>query len=140
MNWLGGYLVATSVLAGIGWVVQFVVYPGFALVGAARWPEYHAAHLRGITRAVVVPWVAQGSATVGLLVVPPNGDRGTAVALAALALAAVVLTVAGAVPAHERLGAAADGGGPHLVTLMRVNLVRSLVWSAAALLSAALLA
>ena len=62
-----------------------------------------------------------------------------AAALAALALVAVVLTFAGAVPAHNRLGTAADGGGPALATLTRVHLVRSLVWSAATVLAAALL-
>ncbi len=50
-----------------------------------------------------------------------------------------MLTFAGAVPAHSRLGAAATGGGPVLTTLNRVHLVRSLVWSAETALAAVLL-
>lgn len=140
MDWLLVYLVATSVLAGVAWVVLIVVYPAFALVGPAEWPSYHAAHQRAITGVVVVPWIGQGVATVGLLVAPPDGDRIAAVALAVLALAGVVLTVGWAVPAHSRLGAVPTATGAALVALMRAHLVRSVVWSASAILAAVLIA
>jgi hypothetical protein len=95
--------------------------------------------VRAITRVIVGPWVVQGLSTAALLLDPPDGAFAAAAALAALALAAVVLTFAGAVPAHNRLASAADGGGPVLATLNRVHLVRSLVWSAATVLAAVLL-
>ena len=50
-----------------------------------------------------------------------------------------MLTFAGAVPAHNRLGAATTADGPALTTLNRVHLVRSLVWSAETALAAVLL-
>ena len=59
--------------------------------------------------------------------------------MAALALLAVVLTFAGAVPAHNRLGAATAADARVLTTLNRVHLVRSLVWSAETVLAALLL-
>lgn len=136
MAWLVVYLVATSLLAGVAWVVLIVVYPGFALVGDEEWPGYHAAHTRAITGVVLVPWAGQGVATVALLVAPPAGDRMAAAVLAVLALAGVALTLGWAVPAHNRLGASPSGGGPALVTLLRAHLVRSVVWSAGALSAA----
>lgn len=139
MAWLVLHLVATAVLAGVGWVVQGVVYPAFAMVGPEQWPAYHAAHLGAITRVVLVPWVAQGVSTVALLLAPPPGDLAGVIVLAALAAAGVALTFAGAVPAHDRLGKQGDGSGPLLAKLMRVHLVRSLVWSASVVVAAILL-
>jgi len=56
--WLAVHLVAVAVLAGVGWVVQVVVYPAFRLVGPGEWARYHAHHLRAITPVVTVPWLA----------------------------------------------------------------------------------
>ena len=140
MTWLVVHLVATAVLAGVAWVVQVVVYPAFALVGPEQWPAYQAAHIRSITQVVLLPWALQGISTVGLLLAPPAGNLTVSVALAVLALAGVVLTFAGAVPAHNRLAQQTDGAGPVLRRLMRVHLVRSLVWSASAVLTAVVLA
>ena len=113
MVWLVVHLVATAVLTGVAWASLGVIYPAFALVGAAEWPRYHAAHVRAITRVIVVPWVAQGVSTAALLLDPPDGRFGAAAVLAAFALAAVVLTFAGAVPAHNRLGDRGHRGRPH---------------------------
>ena len=140
MTWLVVHLVATAVLVGVAWVVQVVVYPAFALVGPEQWPVYQAAHIRSITQVVLLPWVLQGISTVALLLAPPAGNLTVAVALAVLALVGVVLTFAGAVPAHNRLAQQTDGTGPALRRLMRVHLVRSLVWSASAVLAAVVLA
>ena len=73
MLWLVVHLVATAVLTGVAWASLGVIYPAFALVGAAEWPGYHAAHVRAITRVIVVPWVAQGVSTAALLLDPPDG-------------------------------------------------------------------
>ena len=137
-GWLLVHLVCTAALAGVGWTVQLVVYPAFALVGPQGWAAYHARHTRAITRAVALPWAVQGASTLGLLLRPPRAGFGVSVALAALALAAVVVTVASAVPAHGRL---ADGfGAVELRGLLRANLVRTLVWTAATVAAAVLLA
>ena len=116
---------AVAVLAGVGWVVQLVVYPAFALVGEAEWPEYHRRHQQAITRVVVLPWLAQGVSTVALLL---EGVTAPVVALAGLALATVVPTVAGAVPAHTRLTTRNPAA---LRTLLRANLWRTLAWTTA---------
>ena len=152
--WLVVHLVAAAVLTGVGWVVQLVVYPAFALVGAAEWTRYHERHRRAITAVVALPWLAQGVSTAVLLFAPGPGGRVAAVALAALALVTVATTVVAAVPAHDRLAAAvgaADGpgggaaGSPagraarDLAALLRANLTRTLAWTGSTVLAAVLL-
>ena len=131
--WLVVHLMAAAVLAGVGWVVQLVVYPAFRLVGPDAWAAYHRAHTQAIARVVAVPWLVQGVSTAVLLL--SSGDRLVAVVLAALALVTVVSTVLTAVPAHGRLAAAPDPGDVTL--LLRANLVRTLAWTASALCAAA---
>lgn len=148
-GWLIVHLVAVSALAGVGWVVQCVVYPAFALVGAPEWTAYHARHTRAITYVVGLPWAVQGISTVALLL--QRGEFVAHLVLAVLALVTVVSTVAVAVPAHSRLAAldlagrefAARGSGtsaPAILTvLLRANLLRTLAWTASTGLTAGLL-
>lgn len=118
-------------LAGVGWVVQVVVYPAFALVGDAEWPDYHRRHQSAIAAVVLLPWLAQGVSTVALLL---GGRSAPVVTLAVLALSTVVLTVAGAVPAHGRL---TDQRNPTVLrALLRANLLRTLAWTGATLVAA----
>jgi hypothetical protein len=124
------HLVASTALAAVGWLVQVVVYPSFALVGAAEWDRFHARHQRVIGLVVGPPWLAQG--VVVVLLTLATGVPGAV--LAALALAGVALTVLGAVPEHQRLGPGGD-----LRRLLRANLARTLVWTAGAALTAVLL-
>lgn len=131
------HLVAVAVLAGVGWVVQLVVYPAFRLVAADGWARYHRAHSRAITMVVGLPWLVQGLSTAALLVWPPAGGRLAAAVLAALALVTVVSTVLAAVPAHGRLAAAPTA--VDVTLLLRANLVRTLAWTGSTALAAVLL-
>ena len=124
------HLIAAASLAGIGWLTQLALYPLFDLVDEASWPDYHAAHATALSRAVAAPWAVQGVTTVALLVRPPAGVPTWAVWLdGALAAVPVLVTARWAVPLHRRL---ADGPGPDLLrALLRVNLLRTLIWSTA---------
>lgn len=125
------HLVTVAVLAGVGWVVQIVVYPAFALVGDAEWPEYHRHHQQAIARTVLLPWLGQGVSTVALLL---GGLTAPVVALAVLAAATVVLTVTGAIPAHTRLTSTPSPAA--LRSLLRANLWRTASWTASTALAA----
>lgn len=126
------HLVAVAVLAGVGWTVQLVVYPAFALVAEGEWATYHRRHERAITLVVGLPWLAQGGSVVALAVV--DGVSVTVAALGVLALATVVLTVAAAVPAHARLAARRDRAD--LRGLLRANLARAAAWTASTVVAA----
>lgn len=137
MPWLLVHLVATVALAGIGWMVQIVVYPAFALVDDTQWPRYHRAHQRATALVVTPPWLVQGVAVVALALDHPAGTALSAVAaLGMLALTGVLLTALVAVPAHARL---AERTAPTLRRLLVANLARTLAWTASAALSALLL-
>ena len=137
MAWLVVHLAAVAALAGVGWVVQLVVYPAFRLVGADEWERYHGTHTRAISWVVALPWFVQGVSTAALLIAPAAGGRPAAVVLAVLALVTVVATVVTAVPAHGRLAASRDTAD--VSVLLRANLVRTLAWTGSTLLAAALL-
>lgn len=100
MFWLLVHLTATAVPAGIGWVVQVLVYPAFALVGEPQWAAYHRAHQRAIA-LVVFPHVARPGRRRDRT--HPRRLAATDVVLGVLALAGVALTVFAAVPAPARL-------------------------------------
>lgn len=128
---------ACCLLAGLIWVVQLVVYPGFLEVGnSPRWPAYHAAHSRRMTLVVVLPWAAQGLSLAALLLTRPAPLP--LLALAALCgLATVVLTAAVSVPLHTRLTTYDEQVVRRLVA---TNWWRTLAWSLAAATSIAMVA
>lgn len=122
-------------LLGLSVTVALVVYPAFARVGAAEWPDYHRQHSSAITRAVGPAWLVEGLATVGWLVQRGFVDGGawlTALALvhALAAAASVVLTVGGAVPRHQALAGGFDAGAHG--RLLTSHRWRTLAWAIAA--------
>ena len=130
--WIDGVLLlaaTTCYLAGLGWVVQLVVYPAFRLVGPEQWPVFHAHHSRAITWAVGPVWAVQGVATAAVLL---QRQDAAALALGLLAAVPVGVTVASAVPAHERLG---QQDPVALARLQRAHAVRTAAWTLGAVLA-----
>ena len=125
---LATYVVGTSFMCGLGWVVQIVHYPLFDRVDRARWTEFHAEHSRRIGLVVGLPWAMQGLGSIGLLLWRPPVLPLTLVLLAVvLAGLTVVATVLLAIPEHERLGAAFDVDGH--ARLVATNWVRTIAWT-----------
>jgi hypothetical protein len=132
-------LLLAGYMAGVGWLVERVVYPQFAGVGAERWAAYHDAHSRRITPVVALPMGAQPIVALLLLLERP-GDVPGALLAANLALPCAVLLATGAVfaPLHGRLGRAPT---PALLTrLRRLNALRTAAWTAHAALALAIAA
>lgn len=132
------HLTAVAYLAGLVWVVQLVVYPGFLAVGpTAAWPAFHDAHGRAMALAVVVPWAAQGVTLALLLVDRPAGVALWLVLLAAaLGLLTVAVTVLSSVPLHGRL----QPYDPALARrLLATNRLRTAAWTGGAVCAAAML-
>ena len=131
------HLTATAALAGLVWVVQLVVYPGFRLVGpTAAWPAVHAAHGRAISVAVGVPWAVQGLSLAALLV--RDGPTPLLVLTGLLALTTVAVTVGVSVPLHTRLGQGYEESAAR--RLVRTNWLRTAAWTAGTACAAALVA
>lgn len=123
-------LMLAAYMTGVIWVVQVVLYPSFRLVGETEWPAYHAAHSRRITPVVAPAMLAHPLVAIALLV-----DRPGPLAAVNLALAAGLLLVTAGVFArlHGRLTAAALG------RLVRLNVLRTVAWTASAGVALALL-
>ena len=132
------HAVAVSALAGLAWVVQLVVYPGFLVVGPTpAWRAFHDAHSRAMAVAVVLPWAAQG-ATLGLLLLarPAGVPLWLVLVASALGLTTVVVTVVESVPLHTRL---ATYDGALARRLLRTHGFRTAAWTGGALCAAAML-
>jgi hypothetical protein len=131
---LQAHLVATAVTAGMVWVVQLVVYPGFRAVGpTAAWSAYHRRHTCAMAAVIALPWAVQGL-TVALLLLRRTGPL--VLLTAALAALTVLVTVVVSVPLHTRLGVAYDDALAR--RLIRTNWWRTAAWTAGTCCAAAL--
>ena len=125
-------LLLAGYMAGVGWLVERVVYPQFAAVPGDRWATHHAAHTSRITPVVAGPVLAQPLVAVALLAAPPAGvPRPALVAGVVLTAALLAATAAVFAPLHGRLAA----GPPEpalLQRLARLNRLRTAAWTAQA--------
>ena len=127
-----------SCMTGVGWFVQVVHYPLFGSVDREQWTGFHAEHSRRTALVVSVPWAIQGFTALALLVVRPDGVSTALIGAAVLlAGATVVATVVLALPAHGRLATGYDD--TTATRLVRTNWVRTVAWTLAAVVAAAML-
>ncbi|MEJ2870656.1 hypothetical protein WCD74_23035 [Actinomycetospora sp. OC33-EN08] len=123
---------------GLVWVVQVLVYPGFAGLDRASFTAWHDRHTRLMAWTVSGPWAVQGVTTAVLLVWRPDGVPFWAAALAGVCGAATVaVTVLVSVPCHRRLSAGYDD--EVLTRLVVTNRWRVLAWTAGGLVAAGML-
>jgi hypothetical protein len=128
-GWRDVYLVVLTCMmaysTAIAWQAQVVSYPLFLAVGAADFAAYHLRYGEFIPSVVIAPGFLTFFA--GMLfpwVRPAHGKRAASATVALASLAALVATLAQAIPAHDamdRVGAAA----PAIDTLLAANLLRS---------------
>lgn len=124
------HLVATLLMAGIIWSVQWVQYPLFGTVGPSDWKRYHETHMRRIG-PIVAPLmlVELFTGLVMLRVLGPSNEL--IVASACLALV-WVSTFAIQVPLHRTLSLA---WSPSTVRrLVRSNWIRTAAWTTRAII------
>jgi hypothetical protein len=113
---------------GLVWVIQLLVYPGFAAVAQDRWTTVHDGHTRTMGLLITAPWALQGLTCAVLLVWRPAGVPLVAALAAGLCGAVTVaVTVAVSVPCHRRLSAGYDAAV--LARLVRTNRWRTAAWT-----------
>jgi hypothetical protein len=118
---------ATLIMVGVAWYVQVAHYPLFSRVGEAQFEAFHEAHSSRTSIVVIPPMVVEILTSFALIFDPPAGRTGLTVAGAALAAGTWAVT-APAAGLHSRIGT--EGPRPALLSrLVRVNLVRTLLWS-----------
>ena len=133
------YLVSVAAYAGFQWTVHVVVYRQFTAVPAESFPAYERLHQQRISR-VVGPLFAALVATVGWLLFdrPPGAPLWAAATGAGLVALILVVTGLAAVPLHRRLSESWDDDT--FRSLLRVDLVRTLLATANLILAAILAA
>jgi len=129
-------VVASGAMAGLIWFVQVVHYPLFASITGERSRD-HAVENQRRTGPVVIPFMAVELATALAIAVWPPAGVGRGLALIGLGLVAVawLSTFLVQVPLHARLaseGHVADA----VAALVRSNWIRTVAWTARALLAA----
>lgn len=130
-------LSAVWFLTGLIWTIQVVHYPLFGLVGA-RFCEFEEQHKRRIGY-VVGPMMLTESAAAILLVWyrPAFVSQGAAVAALLLVGVIWISTATIQAPCHDRLSQGYDGKIERRLTLS--NWIRTIAWTARALLLTAAL-
>ena len=128
------HFAATGFMVGLIWTIHIVHYPLFALVNEPYRP-FQEAHMSRITGLLVVPWGAETLASIALLLVAGAGlQRNLAIAGLVLLVVIVLVTGLGAAPIHGQLVDSFDADLHQ--RLMRVDLVRSLLWTVRLVLAA----
>lgn len=131
------HLVATAMMAGLIWFVQVVHYPLFNAVGEHESVPYAHEHQRRTSYVVGAPMAVEGVTALLLFFRPPRG-LGSVWPFVGLVLLGIVhaSTVFLQVPQHGRLAQAHD---PERVRfLVRSNWIRTVGWTARAVLAAVL--
>ncbi|UOQ98219.1 hypothetical protein MUN81_01700 [Hymenobacter sp. 5317J-9] len=124
---------AAAYLTGLIWTIQVVHYPSFGLVPKDAWVAFHTAHTRRMSYVVMAPMVLELALATWLTwagrTVLPSGAGWWSLALVLLIWAVTFLI---SVPFHNRL----EGGFDYIAIdgLTRTNWLRTLAWTARALL------
>ncbi len=123
------HFASTCAMAGVIWIVQLVIYPQFADVGAEAFPAYHR-HYTDLITLVVGPLMLVELATAILIFLQlrlaPRLRHFAAAGLAAVLLLWLVTALV-QVPAHDRLAAAYTNELAR--SLVFGNWVRTALWT-----------
>jgi hypothetical protein len=122
------HVASTWALIGLIWMVQLVVYPGFADVGDAQLASFHERHCRRITWVVGPLMGAELVSGLALLSEPPPGAS-VGLLWAGMGLVALSWLCTGlvSVPLHARL--AVRDRARVQARLVSTNWIRTLAWS-----------
>ncbi len=122
------HLAATGFMVGLIWTIHVLHYPLFAFVPEPYQP-FQSEHMKRISRLLIVPWGIEVLTALGLFLLADAGaQRAWSLVGGALVVAIVGVTGLLAAPAHGRLLERFDED--ELRSLLRVDLVRTLLWTA----------
>jgi len=121
---------------GASWMLQFVAYPTYQLVGQNEFVPYHVDFGKRMLPVTVIPMVLTCLGLIGLLFVrPAAAPQWAALVTAACGVIILVTTIAFEVPKHLALDK--DGKSDTLIAgLVRDNIPRTLAWTVASVVAA----
>jgi hypothetical protein len=124
---------------GASWMLQFVAYPTYALVGSNEFVPFHVSFGKRMLPVTVVPMSLTCLALIALAFVRPAAVPSWMGFVAAACGAIILLTtIFLEVPKHLALDK--DGKSDSLITgLVRDNIPRTICWTLASILTAVML-
>ncbi|MFT5198381.1 MAG: hypothetical protein ACI87O_001038 [Planctomycetota bacterium] len=121
------HVACTWALVGLIWIVQWVQYPGFRLVGEAQWKDFHESHCARIAWVVAPLMFGEVVTGIALLVWPLSGVSREFLSVGlGLILVIWVSTAALSVPLHHQLKHHNPKTQQRLVL---TNWVRTIAWT-----------
>ena len=103
------YAVSAALYTGFQWTIRVLVYPQFARVGRADFPDYERSHQRLVSYAVGPLFVALGLTALAVVGRPPAGVARWEAFLAIIPVGVILaVTALLAVPLHGRLATGFD--------------------------------
>lgn len=129
---------ATWFMAGVIWFVQLVHYPLMCEARSGDYPRFQREHERRTGWVVVPAMFAELGCAIVLVMGATTQDENALAVMGAVLLALIwISTFAVQVPLHRRLGRGFDPLAHR--RLVATNWVRTIAWSARAILAALLL-
>ena len=116
-------------MTGVIWIIQRLVYPGFATVGESQWSTHHQTHTQRIT-PIVFPLMLTQLICSGLIYYQDKSLLN--VTHLAFALTLWAMTAFIFVPLHHRLKD--ERSTSKIGWLVRLNWIRTALWSAGTIL------
>ncbi len=118
-------LVATSLLVGLIWVIQLIVYPSFKYIAEDKWQSFHQLHSHRIS--CIVTWLMPLEMVLALLILSNSENLVSPFFNLALLSVIWISTFLLQVPAHNKLSKVRS---PKVVRfLINSNWLRTIAWT-----------
>jgi hypothetical protein len=121
---------------GASWLLQFVCYPTYTLVGDKEFVPFHVSFGERLIAVTVVPMFLTSLGTIALLFLrPATTPLWTAIVAALCGVVIIFTTVAFEVPKHQKLDKEGKSEAV-LNALVRDNIPRTVAWTLASVILA----
>ena len=128
-NYISGlevlHLVSTSVLVGLIWMIQLIIYPSFRFIAEDKWQAFHQMHTRRVSYLVI--WLMPVELFLTFIVVSHHGFSGLNILMLVCLVVVWGSTFLLQVPAHNKL--AKYQSQNEIQFLIKSNWLRTIAWT-----------
>jgi len=118
-------LIANSILVGLIWVIQLIVYPSFKFIDKNNWSKFHKLHTHKIT--IIVGWLMPLELLLTFVLIFKGGVSYINLLVAICVIVIWSSTFLIQVPLHNKLSQIHSDKNINL--LIKSNWLRTIAWS-----------